>query len=99
MQFYFTKLNPSDKNFRGRERTTLPTTLANDLDTLNTHTRQKHLTDHTYSARTIPKLRNMQDLEDIRTLAQDRQAWCSLTSSILEARRAASAVVEAAGAS
>ena len=99
MQFYFTKIDPSDKNFRGRERTTLPTTLANDLDILHKHTiRNNYVIDHTYSIRSTPKLRTIQDLETLRTIAQDREVWYNLTTSILEARRAATAVVIAADA-
>ena len=97
MQFYFTKINPSDKNFRGRERTTLPTTLANDLDLLHKHSIM--FSDHTYNCRTTPKLRDINDLENLRNLAQDRDSWYQLTSSILEARRAAAADVIAADAS
>ena len=97
MQFYFTKIDPSDKNFRGRERTTLPTTLANDLDILHKHTiRNNCVIDHTYSIRSTPKLRTIQDLETLRSLAQNREVWYHLTTSILEARRAATAVVIAA---
>ena len=95
MQLYFTKINPSDKNFRGRERTTLPTTLANDLDTLHKHA-MRNVIDHSYHKRSTPKLRTTQDLETLRTIAQDRDAWRELTSGILEARRAAAAFVTAA---
>ena len=86
MQFYFNK-SPTDKNFRGRERTTLPTTLARDLDRMfvGDHTYCKHL-----------KLRNAQDLEDLRNEAQDRNKWILLTKRILKAAQAEVAVVTSA---
>ena len=97
MQLYFTKINPTDKNFRGRERSTLPTTLANDLDMLHNHN-TRSIKDHSYAQRSTPRLRSIRDLEHLRSIAQNRNSWYELTSNILEARRAASADVYAAGA-
>ena len=95
MEFYFTKINPTDKNFKGRERTNLPSTLARDLDTL--HNKTKPL-DHTYSKRTVPKLRSLQDLEELRNIAQNRNEWKDLTRKIITARQAEEAIVSSADA-
>ena len=89
MQFYFTK-NPIHKNFRGKERTSLPTTLARDLDRLYTATFQ----DHSYCRKL--KLRTLEDLEHLRTIAQDRNTWDNLTKRVLKAGQAEAAVAATA---
>ena len=96
MEFYFTRLG---KNFRGKARTTLPNTLANDLDILNAHTQNPHLKDHNYSKRITPALRTLEDLRHLRSLAENRNQWKILISSILEARQAGAAFVDPATAS
>ena len=60
---FFTK-NQMHKNFRGKEWTSLPSTLTRDLDRIYTATFQ----DHTYYRKL--KLRTLEDLEHLRTLAQ-----------------------------
>ena len=69
MEFYFTRLG---KNFRGKARTTLPNTLANDLDILNAHTQNPHLKDHKYSKRITSALRTLRDFRHLRSLAENR---------------------------
>ena len=54
MKFYFTNLG---KNFRGAPRTTLPIKLANDLDILHNSIQTPHTNEHSYAARSTPKLR------------------------------------------
>ena len=90
MKFYFTNLG---KNFQGKPRTTLPTKLADDLDTLHNSLQAPHTTDHNYTTRPTPKLRNKQDLERLTAIAQDRKEWKTLIRGILEARQAGAAVV------
>ena len=90
MKFYFTNLGT---NFKGKPRTTLPTKLADDLDTLHNYLQAPHTTDHNYTTRPTPKLRKKEDLERLTTIAQDRTEWRSLIRRILEARRAGAAVV------
>ena len=69
MLFYFSDLkNPG---FPGAKRTTLPITLNEDLAELSIP--PPHLTDHTYTVRRT--FCCTEDLEELRTLAADRQAW------------------------
>ena len=89
MEYYFLKMK-SDKNFRGKERTTLPTTLARDLNRLQ----KQEMGDHTYCRQL--KLRNNQDLEELRELAQNRDNWIQLTQKILKAAEAEVAIVTSA---
>ena len=63
---YYIDRNKSDKNFRGKERTTLPSTLSNVLDKLQKY--ENH--DHAYCSQL--SLRNQEDLEKLRTTAQNR---------------------------
>ena len=91
MKFYFTDLGST--NFKGKPRTTLPTKLADDLDTLHNSLQAPHIMDHNYTARSTPKLRNKEDLERLTTMAQNRTEWKSLVKRILEARRAGAADV------
>ena len=70
MENYFSKTE--NTGFRGKRRTTLPTTLNDDLDKLHTQT-NKHLTDHNYYKRLT--LHNKTDLETLRELAQERKTW------------------------
>lgn len=86
MEFYFAK-KPSDKNFRGHKRTTLPTTLAKDLDKLYLHSQR----DHTYCRHL--QLRNSEDLENLRTIAQDRETWHELCEEVMKAGQAEMTVV------
>ena len=90
MQFYFTS-KPSDKNFKGRARTTLPTTLARDLDRMYYKSQP---TDHTYA--THLRLRSTKDLELLRTTAQDRKKWFQLTERIVKAGQADTTVAVSA---
>ena len=90
MKFYFTNLS---NNFQGKPRATLPTKLADDLDTLYNSLQTPHTTDHNYTTRPTPKLRDKQDLEKLTAIAQDRKEWKTLVRGILEARRAGAAVV------
>ena len=96
MEFYFTKINPTDKNFKGSERTNLPSTLARDLDTLHNKTRPLSLHDHTYDKSTVPKLRPLEDLKELRKIAQNRNEWKDLSRNIITARQAEEAIVSSA---
>ena len=58
----------------GAKRTTLPTTLNEDLAELSIP--PPHLTDHTYTVRRT--FCCTEDLEELRTLASDRGAWRNL---------------------
>ena len=91
MKFYFSDLGRP--NFKGKPRTTLPIKLAEDLDNLHNSLQAPHITDHNYTSRHTPKLRNKVDLEKLTTIAQDRKEWKSLVKRILEARRAGAADV------
>ena len=89
MTYYFSR-DPTYKDFRGKERTTLPTTLAKDLDRLNRY--QNH--DHTYCKQI--SLRNLSDLEHLRVIADDRATWRHLSEEIMKAAEAEVAVVSSA---
>ena len=89
MEYYFLK-KKSDKNFRGKERTTLPTTLARDLNRLHA----QEMGDHTYCRHL--KLRNTNDLEELRAVAHERDTWRLLTEKILKAAEAEVAIVTSA---
>ena len=81
MTYYFDR-NKSDKNFRGKERTTLPSTLSKELDKLQKY--ENH--DHTYCSRL--SLRNQQDLEKRRTTAQNHVEWRNLINKVVQAAEA-----------
>ena len=81
LTYYFDR-NKSDKNFRGKERTTLPSTLSKDLDKLQKH--ENH--DHTYCS--TLSLQNQQDLEKLRTTAQNRAEWRNLINKVVQAAEA-----------
>ena len=78
MAYYFDR-NKSDKNFRGKERTTLPSTLSKDLEELQKYENY----DHTYCSR--HSLRNKQDLEKLKTTAQNRVEWPNLINKVVQA--------------
>ena len=82
MEFYFSKR--SEKGFRGRRVTTLPITLVRDLDQV--YSSATSLQDHQYYRRL--KLNNEDDLETLRSLAEDRTAWRRLVEKIVEAGKA-----------
>ena len=85
MELYFNQ-KIQGKGFRGTRRTTLPIVLNQDL-----HNAQKvtHIQrEHNYCK--IMKLNNQDDLEDLRTTAQDRDEWKSLTIQIRKAGEAES---------
>ena len=81
MRYYFDR-NKSDKNFREKERTTLPRTLSKDLDKLQKY--ENH--DHTYCSRL--SLRNQQNLEKLRTTTQNRVEWRNLINKMVHAAEA-----------
>ena len=83
METYF--METSNTGFKGKRRTTLPSTLNDDLDTLHAQT-HKHLADHNYNKR--QKLLNMQDLETLREEARDRKSWRNLVYRIGQAGKA-----------
>eukprot|EP00795_Rhopilema_esculentum_P013775 gene13775-4703_t len=78
MELYFTNIKA--KGFRGKPRTTLPKVLNEDL---NAYYNKNPITaaEHNYYHR--EKLNTKEDLEELRTLAQDRKGWKELTRAII----------------
>ena len=89
MRYYFQ--NSKSPNFRGHARTTLPITLTADLERMHKHTVYG---EHSYTKRT--KLSTMEDLHEMREIAQDRKEWRVLTKNILRAAQAESSVDDSA---
>ena len=87
MELYF-DTNSNGKGFRGKRRTTLPIKLQEDLD--KTHNVTEVQTDHNYPKRI--KLNNKADLEHLRSIAQDRKDWRTLTTRIRKAGEAGTPV-------
>ena len=87
MELYF-DTNSNGKGFRGKRRTTLPIKLQEDLD--KTHNVTEVQTDHNYHKRI--KLNNKADLEHLRSIAQDRKDWRTLTTRIRKAGEAGTPV-------
>jgi len=79
MTYYFDR-NKSDKNFRGKERTTLPSTLSKDLDKLQKYENHDHIYCSRLSLRNQPK--------KLRTKAQNRVEWCNLINWVVQAAKA-----------
>ena len=79
--------------FRGKRRTTLPTTLNADLTKLKNHN-NKHLADHNYYKQMT--LNNREELEHLKTLAQDRNTWRALVKSVVQAGNAGTSEEEPA---
>ena len=86
MKFYYEDAN---KGHRGKPRTTLPVVLNQDLDNYYQHT-EPHHSDHTYTRRL--KINNIEDLENMRKLAEDRKKWKKFTHGIVNTREASASV-------
>ena len=67
MTYYFKQTN---RGFRGKPRTTLPTKLD---DLVNYFSKTEQLKDHGYSK--ILRLRNNTDLDELRDKAANRTEW------------------------
>ena len=91
MNTYYEKTEKT--GFRGKRRTTLPTTLNADLMKLNNHN-NKHLADHNYYKQMT--LNNREELEHLKTLAQDRNTWRALVKSVVQAGNAGTSEEEPA---
>ena len=77
MELYFKKIKA--KGFRGKPRTTLPKVLNEDLNAY--YNKDPITAEHNYCHRL--KLNTKEDLEELRTLAQDRKGWKKLTRAII----------------
>ena len=77
MELYFKKIKA--KGFRGKPRTTLPKVLNEDLNAY--YNKDPITAEHNYCHRL--KLNTKEDLEELRTLAQDRKGWKKLTRTII----------------
>ena len=81
MKFYFSKVE-GGKKFRGPHRTTIVTTLNNDIQSLintNNYIIEKY---------DIKKLITIDNLENLRQLAFQREAWKQLTKEMYQVARA-----------
>ena len=77
-----TKRKSNAKKFRGRPVITLPVSLHNDIIMLKKHNTFKNR----YSS--IIQFKSINDLESLRTLAQERQTWTALVNDIYVAAKA-----------
>ena len=78
MNYYFE--NSNSKNFRGRPTTTLPNSLHNDIIRLTNYT---HNNKYNFT-----QLKSIDDMRNLRLLAQDRKKWSTLVKDIYEAAKA-----------
>ena len=78
MNYYFE--NSNSKNFRGRPTTTLPNSLHNDIIRLTNYT---HNNKYNFT-----QLKSIDDIRNLRLLAQDRKRWSTLVKDIYEAAKA-----------
>ena len=90
MELYFRPV--AAKGFREKPRTNLPQVRKNDLNTY--YTAHMFTREDSYCHRL--KLNNIQDLEEIRNLAQNREGLRHLSVEIMRAGEAASSIDEAA---
>ena len=86
MAFYFEN---TTKGYRGKPRTTLPEALKQDLERFYNNTEPQHR-DHNYTKRI--KLNTIEDLEELRKLAEDRKGWKKLIDGIINTREASTSV-------
>eukprot|EP00795_Rhopilema_esculentum_P002357 gene2357-17996_t len=77
MELYFTNIKA--KRFRGKPRTTLPKVLNDDLNAY--YNKEPITAEHNYCH--WLKLNTKEDLEELRTLAQDRKGWKKLRREII----------------
>ena len=82
MKFYFEE---PKTGYRGKPRTSLPVVLNQDLDNFYQHT-EPHHSDHNYTRRL--KINNIEDLEKIRKIAEDRKKWKEFIHGITNTREA-----------
>ena len=78
MNYYFE--NSNSKNFRGRPTTTLSNSLHNDIIRLTNYT---HNNKYNFT-----QLKSIDDMRNLRLLAQDRKRWSTLVKDIYEAAKA-----------
>ena len=86
MKFYFEN---NKKGFRGKPRTTLPETIKQDIEKFYNNTEPQHR-DHNYTKKT--KLNNIEDLEELRKIAEDRKEWKKMINGITNTREASTSV-------
>ena len=82
MALYYNQQIRGTQGFRAARRTTLPTTLNEDLQ----RTQTQHLRDHTYCKQL--RLNTADDLEKLKVVAKDRKRWRWLVGRVTGAGRA-----------
>ena len=87
MEFYFEET--TTKGFRGKPRTTLPEVLKQDLERFYNNTEPQHR-DHNYTKKI--KLNKIEDLEELRIIAENRKEWKKLIDGITNTREASTSV-------
>ena len=79
MNYYFENLN--SRKFRGRPITTLPNSLHNDIKILKNYSNK-------VNKYKLTQLKSIDDLRNLRLLAEDRKRWSTLVKDIYDAAKA-----------